>query len=108
MIEIFKGEGNLTKDQGMKIMRDAFTYLKLEPNLIRVELPATIYGDLHGQVFDLIKLIEEKNLQKDKMIFLGDYVDRGRNSIEVLLLLLALKISYRSTIVLLRGNHESR
>ncbi len=101
MIEIFKGEGSLTKAQGMKIMRDAYAYLKLEPNLIRVELPATIYGDLHGQVFDLIKLLDEKNLQKDKLIFLGDYVDRGRNSIEVLLLLLALKIRHRSTVVLL-------
>lgn len=75
---------------------------------MRVTFPATILGDIHGQVFDLIHQFEIKSPQNNNFVFLGDYVDRGAYSVEVLLLLLALKIRFTANITLLRGNHETR
>jgi serine/threonine-protein phosphatase PP1 catalytic subunit len=78
-----------------------------EPTLLRVNGTAHIFGDIHGQYDDLLKFLDIAGIPpKTKLIFLGDYVDRGNYSLEVVALLFALKLKYPANVFLIRGNHE--
>uniref|UniRef100_A0A0N4Z7B6 Serine/threonine-protein phosphatase n=1 Tax=Parastrongyloides trichosuri TaxID=131310 RepID=A0A0N4Z7B6_PARTI len=85
-------------------MVDVFKSLN---TLIEVKSPIVVCGDIHGQYGDLIKILKKFGSPiKTKYIFLGDYVDRGCNSMEVINFLFLLKLKYPNSIHLLRGNHE--
>ncbi|RVD92659.1 Serine-threonine phosphatase catalytic subunit [Tubulinosema ratisbonensis] len=102
----FLHEGRLTNQQITYILERSVKVLKKEKNLLEIITPAHVIGDIHGQFFDLYELLKNFNLQKDTLIFLGDYVDRGVFSLEVYVYLLVLKVNYPDNIFLLRGNHE--
>jgi len=80
-----------------------------ESNVQPVRAPVTICGDIHGQFFDLLELFRTGGeIPNTNYIFIGDFVDRGYNSVETFELLLCLKLKEPAHITLLRGNHESR
>ncbi|KAG8371105.1 hypothetical protein BUALT_Bualt13G0052200 [Buddleja alternifolia] len=85
-----------------------------EPSVLQLKAPIKIFGDLHGQFGDLMRLFDEYgspstagDIAYIDYLFLGDYVDRGQHSLETITLLLALKVEYPHQIHLIRGNHEA-
>lgn len=103
------------------ILQSATEVLAPETALLEIKAPLIVFGDIHGQLNDLIKsfslfIFWSKKYSRwfsvvgfppqNKLLFLGDYVDRGKKSLEVMTLLLCYKILHPERIYLLRGNHE--
>jgi diadenosine tetraphosphatase ApaH/serine/threonine PP2A family protein phosphatase len=87
-----------------------------ESTVVRLRAPVKIYGDIYGQYVDMLRLFDmwgapsetvgEGDIESFDYLFLGDYVDRGNHSLEVICLLFSLKIKHPESVFLLRGHHE--
>ncbi|CAH2039024.1 unnamed protein product [Thlaspi arvense] len=97
----------LSSSEVIDLCSAAEDIIKEEPSLLQLNAPIKIFGDIHGQFGDLMRLFyeygspstNEGDISYIDYLFLGDYVDRGKHSLE---------IEYPKNIHLLRGNHESR
>ena len=100
-------EINLSENEIKFLCSESKSIFLKQPILLELGPCLNICGDIHGQFYDLLQLFELGGYPPDKnYLFLGDYVDRGKQSIETICLLLAYKIKYPENFFLLRGNHE--
>ena len=95
--------------------------LEEEPSLLRLRPGVKIFGSLHGRFRDLLRLFKNfgvpevhhasesrSDLEAVDYLFLGNYVDHGPHSLEIVLLLFSLKLKFPRQVHLLRGSHECK
>ncbi len=87
-----------------RALREGSGLVTLAPQALRNVI---VVGDIHGDMESLVHILMSEDMEKaDRIVFLGDYGDRGDKSVEVYYLLLRLKVSIREKVIMLRGNHE--
>ncbi|CAN0291401.1 unnamed protein product [Phaeothamnion confervicola] len=103
-------KGDCILERDLKRLCNMVKDILIEENNVQpVSSPVTVCGDIHGQFYDLLELLRTGGeVPETNYIFMGDFVDRGHNSVETFQLLMCLKARYPSCMTLLRGNHESR
>ena len=107
MATLFVAQETIDFGDAWEIVERTRRLMQRQSNVVPLEAPYTLVGDLHGQFFDLVKIFEVAgDPPHTRFLFLGDYVDRGRFSCEVILYLFALKLTFPDAVHLLRGNHE--
>ncbi|ELP91617.1 serine/threonine protein phosphatase 2B catalytic subunit gamma isoform, putative [Entamoeba invadens IP1] len=108
--EHFEKGGVITTNSFTALIKNVTPLFVQEDNLIKTSGDAVVFGDIHGQYFDFMAELDAigEDVDTHKLLFLGDYVDRGEYSCEVLITLLCLKYNSPDTVYLLRGNHETQ
>eukprot|EP00437_Effrenium_voratum_P027002 CAMPEP_0181412922 /NCGR_PEP_ID=MMETSP1110-20121109/8685_1 /TAXON_ID=174948 /ORGANISM="Symbiodinium sp., Strain CCMP421" /LENGTH=564 /DNA_ID=CAMNT_0023535677 /DNA_START=236 /DNA_END=1926 /DNA_ORIENTATION=- len=101
------------KEDAAEVLMRAAELQQQQPTLVKLQVPvgATLHvvGDLHGQFWDLLHILQicGDPSPQNQYLFNGDFVDRGQYSVEVALLLLSLKVAHPMAVHLNRGNHEA-
>lgn len=107
LVDRNRKEKELTEQDVLGVVYRSRDLVYEQPVFLELEAPLRICGDIHGQFSDLLRLLEIGGIPPlSNYLFLGDYVDRGKNSIETIILLFAYKIKFPENFFLLRGNHE--
>ncbi len=77
-------EGTILPERELRILCEKVKEILIEEsNAQPVSAPVTICGDIHGQFHDLLELFNKGGeIPQTRYIFMGDYVDRGFNSVE--------------------------
>jgi len=97
----------MTREETRGLLDEAEKRFASEPKLIELESGKVIFvGDTHGDLEATEKVIHRYLKPKSKLVFLGDYVDRGPASLENINSLLGQKIKYPGSVYMLMGNHE--
>jgi diadenosine tetraphosphatase ApaH/serine/threonine PP2A family protein phosphatase len=102
--------------EALQICDAVAAHLREEDSLVEVSLPTRVYGDIHGQLPDLLQFFNafswpdkrRGDIFSMSYVFLGDFVDRGSYSVLVIMLLFSIKVLYPKRVFLVRGNHEDR
>ncbi|BHF71961.1 hypothetical protein SprV_0401502300 [Sparganum proliferum] len=112
LVDYLRHDKLLDSEFVIEVLEESTKVLQTLPNVQRasttISQKLTICGDLHGQLEDLLLIFTVNGLPDilNPYVFNGDFVDRGRRSVEVLTLLLTCLISHPSAVFLNRGNHE--
>eukprot|EP00752_Nemacystus_decipiens_P014748 g13131.t1 len=103
--ERFRRQERLELGEAVALIEAVKNIFREEDNMVELEAPVMVVGDVHGQYFDLLNILKRWRPDRN-LLFLGDYVDRGQFSCEVILHLFALKLRHPGKVFLIRGNHE--
>uniref|UniRef100_A0A4W6ED71 Serine/threonine-protein phosphatase n=1 Tax=Lates calcarifer TaxID=8187 RepID=A0A4W6ED71_LATCA len=112
LVEAFRNKKQLHSRYVLQLLLETWKRLRMLPNINRISTcqskEITICGDLHGQLEDLLLIFYKNGMPslEKPYVFNGDFVDRGRDSIEILLILFSFLLVYPSDVYLNRGNHE--
>lgn len=99
-----------TLEQTKQICEDATKLLTAQPNVVEINAPVNIFGNIAGQFTDLVRSVNEiaKDSDKTHLLFTGNYVDRGKQSIASITYLFLRFLLEPERVTLVRGNHECR
>ncbi|CAO2624133.1 Serine/threonine-protein phosphatase with EF-hands 1 [Lemmus lemmus] len=112
LLQAFKKHQILHAHYVLEVLFEVRKVLKQMPNFNHIKtFPSkeiTICGDLHGKLDDLLLIFYKNGLpsENNPYVFNGDFVDRGHNSMEILMILLVSFLVYPTDLHLNRGNHE--
>jgi len=97
----------MTREEIKELLNEAEKRFASEAKLIQLGSGKVIFvGDTHGDLEATEKIIHRYLKSRNKLVFLGDYVDRGPASLENINFLLGQKLEHPDSLYLLMGNHE--
>ncbi|NXF16590.1 PPE1 phosphatase, partial [Rhodinocichla rosea] len=112
LLHAFRNEQLLHARYVLQLLSETRRVLKEMPNITHLSTSyskeITVCGDLHGNLDDLLLIFYKNGLpsEQNRYVFNGDFVDRGKNSMEILIILFAFLLIYPNNLHLNRGNHE--